>query len=169
MNADRDLRRRCEARLRALAPGVPLQLDRFIAEVAAGRPRPLSFMPVSLLGQPYGLWLTDGNVECIWYERDTTPAHQRHIILHELCHLLCDHQPLDAVAFDGPLPHLDRGRLRAVMLRSGYTEEQEREAELLASLIIERAGAGPEGANTDARSMRLLRMLGAGDEVRPEG
>ena len=44
-----------------------------------------------------------------------------------------------------------------------------REAELLASLIIERASAGPEGTNTDARSLRLLRMLGAGDEVRPEG
>ena len=39
---------------------------------------------------------------------------------------------------DVPLPHLDRERLRAIMLRSGYSAEQEREAELLASMIIER-------------------------------
>lgn len=147
----------------------PFHLDHFIAAVAASRPRPLSFMPVSLLGQPYGLWLTDGHVECIWYERDTTPAHQRHIILHELCHLLCDHKPLDAAAFDGPLPDLDRERLRAIMLRSGYTLEQEREAELLASLIIERSSMGSEGINTDARSVRLLQMLGAGGETRLGG
>jgi len=169
MNADRYMRRRCEERLRRLAPERPLQLDRFIAAVVAGRPRPLSFMPVPLHGQPYGMWLTDGTEECIWYERDTTPAHQRHIILHELCHLLCGHQPIDATAFDGPLPNLDRERLRAVMLRSGYTLEQEREAELLASLIIERSSVGPDGTNTDARSVRLLRMLGAGGEGFPEG
>lgn len=169
MNADRELRRRCEERLRRLTSNFPLQLDRFIADVVAARPRPLSFMAVPLLGQPYGLWLTDGSIECIWYERDTTPAHQRHIILHELCHLLCDHQPIDATVIDGPLPHLDRERLQAIMLRSGYSAAQEREAELLASLIMERLSANPDGTNTDARSLRLLQMLGAGNEVRSEG
>lgn len=162
MTTERQLRRRCEDRLRVLAPEGPLRLDRFIADVVASRPRPLSFVPVPLLGKPYGLWLTDGETECICYERDTTPAHQRHIILHELCHLLCGHQPLDPAAFTGPFLHLDRDRLRAIMLRSGYSQEQEREAELLASLISERASIGLEGADTDAQSLRLLQMLGNG-------
>ena len=169
MNADQQLRRRCEARLRALTPDGPLRLDRFIADVVTSRPRPLSFVPVSLLGRPYGLWLTDGETECIWYERDTTPSHQRHIILHELCHLLCGHQPLEPGALDAPVPHLDRERLRAIMLRSGYTIEQEREAEMLASLISERASAGQEDADTDTQSLRLLQMLGGGGEVRTGG
>lgn len=169
MIGDRELRRRCEVRLQRLAPDRPLQLDQFIAAVVAARPRPLSFMAVALQGQPYGLWLTDGKVECIWYERNTTPAHQRHIILHELCHLLCNHQPIDATTIDVPLPHVDRERLQAIMLRSGYSAEQEREAELLASMIIERASAGPDGTNTDARSLRLLRMIGGGSEVQSEG
>lgn len=162
MNAERQLRRRCEDRLRALAPDGQIHLDHFIAAIVAGRPRPLSFAPISLLGKPYGLWLTDGETECICYERDTTPAHQRHIILHELCHLLCGHQPLGIAAFNSPFLHLDSDRLQAIMLRSGYTQEQEREAEILASLISERASAGLEGADTDTQSLRLLQMLGSG-------
>lgn len=162
MISDRQLRRRCEARLRRLTIAEPLHLDRFIADVVAGRRRPLSFVAVPLLGKPYGLWLTDGETECICYERDTTLAHQRHIILHELCHLLCDHQPLEPGALAGPVPHLDRDRLQAIMLRSGYTVEQEREAEMLASLISERASYRSDGVETDKQSLRLLQMLGNG-------
>lgn len=165
MTSDRQLRRRCENRLRALAPDGPLRIDALIADIVASRPRALSFVPVSLLGKPYGVWLTDGETECIWYERDTTPAHQRHIILHELCHLLCGHQPLDPATFNGPFLHIDRDRLRAIMLRSGYTAEQEREAEMLASLISERATDGLEGTDMDSQSLRLLQMLGSGELV----
>ena len=165
---DRKLRRRCEARLRALSIQTPCDLDALIAAVIAQRPCPLSLMSMPLLGKPYGLWLTDGTTECIWYEQDTTPTHQRHIILHELCHLLCAHRPSDASAFDGPLPDMDRERLSALMRRSRYTLEEEREAELLASIIIERASGGGQGAGEDSFSAQLLRLLGVGSETRPE-
>lgn len=160
MMTDRQLRQRCEARLRSLAIPVPFDLDQLIVEVAKSRPRPLSLVPMSLRGQPYGLWLTDGERDSIWFERDTTPTHQRHIILHELCHLLCEHQPRDSITLDGPFPDLDTERLRVVLERSGYTREEEREAEMMASLIAEHASVNRNDEPADAPSRRLLQMLG---------
>jgi hypothetical protein len=164
MMTDWRLRRRCEARLRSLSISVPFDLEQFVAEVAKSRPRPISLVPMSLRGQPYGLWLTDGERDSIWFERETTPTHQRHIILHELCHLLCEHQPRDSVMLDGPFPDLDTARLRVVLQRSGYTREEEREAEMMASMIVERASADRNGEPADAPSIRLLQMLGVRDK-----
>lgn len=154
------LRRRCKARLQELAVPTALDLDTFIAEVVTRRPRPLSLLPMQLMGKPYGVWFTDGETERIWYERDTTPMHQRHIILHELSHLLCGHQPLDVTTFDGPFPDLDHGRIRVIMERSSYTRKEEREAETMASMLVERSATGFRESGMDTYSQQLLRVLG---------
>ena len=37
---------------------------------------------------PFGLWLNTPSADYILYQAETTPAHQQHIIAHELGHLL---------------------------------------------------------------------------------
>ncbi|WP_162562076.1 ImmA/IrrE family metallo-endopeptidase [Salinispora vitiensis] len=38
-----------------------------------------------------GLWVTTATKDYIAFERQTSPAHQDHIVLHELGHILCGH------------------------------------------------------------------------------
>ena len=41
----------------------------------------------------YGLWVAMPTADVIFHERETSPLHRGHIILHELCHLLSGHRP----------------------------------------------------------------------------
>lgn len=89
-----------------------------------------------------GLWIATDTTDLVCYERDTTRPHQDHIILHELSHLLCDHFPTTlpkALHTETLLPNLDPAMVRTVLGRAGYSTDEEREAETLASLIRQRA------------------------------
>jgi hypothetical protein len=99
--------------------------------------------------------------DLICYERVTTPPHQEHIILHELGHLLCDHRASAALAaqVERLLPSLDPEMVRRVLGRAGYSCAEEREAELLATLIRQRARTHAGATLTD----RLHDALDAGD------
>ncbi|MFJ9008619.1 hypothetical protein [Streptomyces canus] len=75
----------------------------------------------------------------IFYQKETTRVHQDHIILHEVGHILADHQDDGDVGEDLPdlgpdFPHdlATRG-----FRRTCYTEGYEREAELVATIIQE--------------------------------
>ncbi len=88
-----------------------------------------------------GLWVPAAKADYIFYERDTSPLHQAHIVLHELSHLLCGHR--SGALSQGELgrlllPDLPGNLVQGVLPRSAYLAEEEREAELLASLILER-------------------------------
>jgi IrrE N-terminal-like domain len=134
----RRLRKRCEERLRDLPIPVPFDARAFTDELAAGR-RPIRLVPMSGLTGVCGMWVATDTTDLIFYEQDTTPPHQEHIILHELSHLICDHYPPAAVEAQHLLPNLDAEMVRRVLGRAGYSTEEEREAELLATLIRQRA------------------------------
>jgi hypothetical protein len=92
-----------------------------------------------------GMWVATDTMDLILYEQSTTPPHQDHIILHELSHLLCDHfrESLpDSDHMRSLLPSLDPAMVRRVLGRAGYSADEEREAELLASIIAQRAARG---------------------------
>ncbi|OPG13435.1 hypothetical protein [Microbispora sp. GKU 823] len=142
----RELRRACEARARQLPLPSPFDVRRLCAVVAEQRGRPIHLRPLTGGAGVYGLWVATEVADLIFYEQATTTPHQEHIILHELCHILCDHYPApDSAAEDTRwlLPDLDPEMVRRVLERAGYSAVEEQEAELLASLIWQRARAEP--------------------------
>ncbi len=163
-------RKRCEARLRGLTLPVPFDVRSFCRSLAACRNRPLLLRPMASKAGPCGLWVAGPTADYIFYERETSPLHQEHIILHEASHLLCGHHPapvsetgLSRLLF----PDLEPEMVKEVLARAAYSLEDEREAELLASLILERARAGtPCGApGVDSETEGVLKRLEASLET----
>ncbi|WP_236654336.1 hypothetical protein [Streptacidiphilus anmyonensis] len=59
-------------------------------------------------------------------------------MLHEIGHMLCDHTGLGA-GLASMFSRLDPAMVERVLTRGGYPTPQEKEAELMAALILERA------------------------------
>jgi hypothetical protein len=131
---------------------VPFDARVLCEKIAARRDRPIRLVAMDGLTGVCGLWVATATTDLIFYEQVTTPPHQEHIILHELGHLLCDHRRSSSAL--GPqveqlLPNLDPAMVHRVLGRAGYTSDEEREAELLASLIRERARSHGGSTVTD--------------------
>jgi hypothetical protein len=138
------LRWRSERRLRGIRVPRPFDLDAFCAEVAASRGRPLVRRPVPGLSAeaPCGMWIATDKADHVFYDPGTSPLHAEHIVLHELAHILCGHTGADG-ALAKLFPDLDPATVTRVLGRVSYTCEQEREAEMVASLIRGRAAPPP--------------------------
>ncbi|WP_433334269.1 hypothetical protein [Spirillospora sp. CA-294931] len=84
--------------------------------------------------------LADGSY-AVYCARSRSWYHRLGILLHELAHVLLDHEPL-AASDPGGLrrftPHLPGKMARIVAGRTCHTGDDEREAEELADLILER-------------------------------
>jgi hypothetical protein len=143
------VRSRCEARLRELALDIPVPFDlrAFCNAVARRRGRSIVLCPVAGQAGPCGLWVALPTADFIFYERDTGPLHQQHIILHEVGHLLCNHKAAisEAEALGLLLPDVPKQLVRDVLQRGAYSAEQDQEAEMFASLILERSVAAQLG------------------------
>ncbi|MGW1867117.1 ParH-like protein [Streptomyces mauvecolor] len=135
--ASRDRLRRCRDIAASLELPVPFDAAELIAAVAEQRGRPIELMPTDWHpGVPCGLLVSAELADYIAYAADTAPLHRQHILVHELSHLLCGH---DGTLSTELTPHLSPGLVRRVLGRTVYTDPQEQEAELLASLILQRA------------------------------
>ncbi|MBL7259142.1 hypothetical protein JKJ07_32985 [Actinoplanes sp. LDG1-01] len=154
------MRRRCEARLRGIRVPDPFDLDEFCAQVSARRGRPLIRQAVPGLSDeaPCGLWIGTERADHVFFDPGTSPLHAEHIVLHELSHILCGHSGSDA-ALGTLFPDLEPAAVRqmlgekTMLGRARYTDEQEREAEMMASLIRGRSARPsptPLGRTTDA-------------------
>ena len=163
----RTLRKRCEARLRQLDLPNPFDVQSFCERLAARRGRPILLYPARSESGPYGLWVAGPSLDVVFYEEETSALHQDHIILHELCHILCGHQPVplsDAELARLLCPHLDPATVQQVLNRASYSTDEEREAELLASLILRQTVGGPPRPETrllDIETVGVLRRLEA--------
>ena len=141
------LRRRCEARIEGWELPVPFDVHQLCRALAEQRQRPIVLRPLLGRDGPCGLWVAGPSSDFIFYAADTSPLHQQHIILHELSHLLCGHRTLPlgedelrALLF----PDLHAQTVERVLQRAGYSTADEQEAELLASVILQRVTAhGP--------------------------
>jgi hypothetical protein len=104
----------------------------------------------------------------LFFERYTTELHQEHVKLHEVGHLLLAHEATDVLDPDTSrrlLPNLDPATVKRMLQRTRYTKQQERDAETVASLILEQANrwrpesewtAPPGTADMRARISRSL-------------
>ncbi|MFC0544698.1 hypothetical protein [Kutzneria chonburiensis] len=119
------LRRRCRRLLRELDVRPPLDVRDLCDRLAARRGKPIRLVPYPIeIPGPFGLWFATDSADFIVYQQETTRPHQNHIILHELGHMIAEHPSDDeSTAF--------------VARRTCYDSAHEREAELIATIILE--------------------------------
>lgn len=161
--SDRELRRRCEVLLAEL--DAPDEIDiRALCELAGKRQgKPIHLIPESLpTNSPCGLVVRTEAFDAIFYEQHTTPLHQEHIIGHELGHVLCGHETMPVIDADDSrllLPDLDPALVQAVLGRTNYTAVEEREAEMIASLILRRSAVRRRGVPARAPAPGVSPLL----------
>lgn len=108
--------------------------------IGALRGRPIYLEALPLSGPHTGVWIADAAADHIYFARDASIPYQEHIILHELAHMLRHHRPIESeseLLQREWFPLLDPDRIRALLARSRYDDADEREAELLASLLAQ--------------------------------
>jgi hypothetical protein len=146
--------RRRQARCAALVRGLGLPSPYGIPDVCrqitqrTGRAIHLEAMPFPAHGH-CGVWVRTSQADYIFYEQMTSPVHQQHIIGHELGHLLCHDEERarePAVSEDTArllLPGLDPRTITGMRRRTAYTHEEEQEAELIGTLLLQGANHRP--------------------------
>jgi len=126
MLSARRLRKRCWETVRRLRLPEPFSVAALVESISAQRGRNLYLHPLdhpdSGPDMPCGMWVATDVADHIFYEQRTSTFHQEHIILHELAHMICGH----TLSAQGTLG------------RTSYDTRQEREAEMVASLLVDR-------------------------------
>ena len=135
----RAMARRYRRSAQRLTLPVPFDIFTLCEDVGRQRGRPLRLIPTSCgVGSLCGVWIAGEAEDYVFYERNTSPLHRSHIILHELGHIMCDHRGALVSADQYArllMPDLDPALIRTVLGRSGYNSQDEREAELFADLV----------------------------------
>jgi len=160
---ERELQRRCKRELQALDIEPPLRVDVLCQRLGERRGRPIRLVPYSLpVPGPFGLWIATDTSDYILYQQETSKSHQDHIILHEVGHILADHQS-DGVDDARPIltPDIMRHAVRRALRRTSYDDDREREAELVATIILEWASVLDRVAPRAARSAHVKRLQSA--------
>jgi hypothetical protein len=143
------------------------ELCRHLGEV---RDRPITLVPMQMpASHPCGMWVAARDEDLIFYDANTTSAHQEHIILHELGHIICCHRGtgwLDEASARLLFPHLDPDLVRDMLLRATYDDVQEQEAEIIAYLLSrqmgktdEEHGAPPAGEDEESGENAMLSRI----------
>ena len=164
---------RRQRRLRAIAdryaPTGASGVDALCREISAQRGRPLHVHPLNVPPSAglnaCGLWIATDVADHVFVEHRTSRFHQEHIILHEIGHMLCDHVTEDlpsALTEALRAGRVDSGLVRQVLARTSYTTGQEKDAEMVASLILERV-ARRHARALGAADSRLGTILGISD------
>ncbi|MFG2291205.1 hypothetical protein ACGFOU_34655 [Streptomyces sp. NPDC048595] len=142
------IRRRCKRLIKELALPAATDLRGMCDLVAARVERPVHLVPMSLGGVVSGMTAVTDDGYWIFYELQTSPWHQAHIVLHELGHLLLGHAQ-DPVVTEDALkvwtPSVDvttalrrMGLTTGLARHHGYDNLAERETEVLGTLLMER-------------------------------
>lgn len=138
---------------RQLPIPVPWDRDVFIANIAAERGRSIRLVPTdtaALAGGPCGLWLASDDEDVILHETGTSDYHIDQIVCHEIGHMLLGHGRGHADDYAEPafdrldelLPDIDPATVRAILGRTDFRADQERDAEMFASMIMIAAAEG---------------------------
>ena len=133
--------RRCQGLLRDVRVPDPFDVDAFCDDLSQSRGRPIHVLPqpgAVTDGTPCGVWIATAAEDVIFVEPGVAPLHREHIILHEVGHMICDHEPASPVArgLTGRLmPHLSPALVTRVLGRTSYATAQEQEAEMVATMI----------------------------------
>jgi hypothetical protein len=159
------LRRRLRRELADLDIEEPTGMAEVCRRLGARRGKSIRLVPYPLeVPGPFGLWLDTPSADYILYQAETTPLHQEHIVAHELGHVLARHrsdEPDDEV-WGELMPDVPPEVVRRALRRNSYDTDQEREAETVATMLLEAAAA--RGVDTlpgrSPRARRVERALG---------
>lgn len=167
-------RRECEALVAGLDIPEPFDLESLCRQLGVQRARPIVQMSTAMvLGNLCGLWLATAKADYVFYEEDTSRLHQQHIVCHEIGHILRQHsanRTLDSDIARALTAAVEPGDVQRVLGRDTYNDDQEYEAELIATLILRRVSR-PHIADTpkavdpsaDGAIARIARSLSRGD------
>ncbi|MYW67217.1 hypothetical protein GTY65_24570 [Streptomyces sp. SID8379] len=118
---------------------------------------------------PCGMVIRRGGVNYIFYDPDTSEAHQDHIIAHEYAHLLKGHRiTMAAQKPDGDtddedaviLGDVDDELMSIILGRSDYNDDIEREAEGIGSFLqayVISSRPAPQSESADRITRTLMR------------
>jgi hypothetical protein len=148
---ERELRRRCRRLLNDLDIRPPLDIVELCRRVGLTRGKPIRLVPHPIpVPGPFGVWISTDAADYILYQQQTTKAHQSHIVLHELGHILAGHSSdeddmllaelypdIESDALRDQYPDLEPNAVRRALRRTSYDTEREREAETVATIILE--------------------------------
>ncbi|MBW5486478.1 ParH-like protein [Streptomyces bambusae] len=139
----KEVRRRCEALLDEWGMEHGCGIDELHRYLSERRRRPIHLMPAAFPERHlFGVWLDMEECDVVVFETSASASHKEHIIAHELAHIAFAHRGsvrLERTGPGGTLPELDPAAARSILMRSRYSDEEEQEAETLASLILARA------------------------------
>ncbi|QUR68725.1 hypothetical protein [Mycobacterium spongiae] len=133
---------------RELPIPVPWDRDRFIQNLATLRGRPIKLIAtdtVTLTDSPCGLLLTRDDDDLILHESGTSDYHIDQIVCHEIGHMVLGHNSTRGVGADKQreidmcrkvLPDIDPATVHAVLGRTNYASDQERDAEMFATILM---------------------------------
>ncbi|RZQ59599.1 ImmA/IrrE family metallo-endopeptidase [Amycolatopsis suaedae] len=138
----KQLRRQCEARLAALNIPEGLTVTELCAHIGKQRGRAIQLVSTKMeASNPCGIWVAAADTDFVFYDAETSKPHQEHIIVHELGHMICGHRGNGELDDDTArlfFPDLDPDLVRSYLKRTSYANDQELEAELMASAILEK-------------------------------
>ena len=169
------VKQRCAAVIREIGIPVPFDLAGFCARLELHRGRPIHLVAVTgVPDAPSGLWVSTADADYIYHPEGLSPLHRAHIVLHEIAHMLLGHR--GGARVNGDLarllaPDVGDGMARLILGRSAYATADEQEAEVMASLLLERAtrpagrppGTKPQAMTRPGRIHHAARMkIGAG-------
>jgi len=139
---DRRLLRSCAATVASLPWREPYGSTQLLRDVVAAKGRNVRLATLPWLAAPHlpcGVWVATGDTDHVFVQRGSTGVHREQIILHEIGHIARGHGASAPTALLGQLlPDIDPATIEQVLQRSRYTEPQEREAELVATLALTR-------------------------------
>lgn len=142
-NVDRNrrqaARKRCRDVLRELdiVAGQQLSLADVCDRVQRGRGLPLRLVPmVTRPGWPSGIWVESKDADVVLFDAATSALHQVNIIAHEFGHIALGHNGTLLHPSASPVFRwLDNDTAPSVMMRTGFDDRDEHEAEVFATMV----------------------------------
>ncbi len=135
-------RRECEALVAKLDLPDPFNLKEFCARLGHQLERDIVLLSHAMvIGGLCGTWMRTAKADYVFYEEDTSQLHQQHIVFHELGHILRRHVPGSELSKDlarNLAPGIKVSDVFRVLGRDSYTDDDEFEAELIATLVLRR-------------------------------
>lgn len=160
------------ALVRSLPVPVPWDRDVFIDDLARQRGRPIRLISTgtsAFTDGPCGLWLICDEEDVIVHEAATSNYHMDQIVCHEVGHMILGHR--SGCGNTGTarytqlcgtvLAGFDPGVVQAVLGRTDYACDQERDAERFASVLMLTT------VDADERSPMMHSVFTRGDNVSP--
>lgn len=153
----KQVRADCRARLAGIEIPDPFDARTLSQNLARHRGRRLELVPLTgklAVGRPCGTWIETEAADYIGYDPNTTPAHQNHIITHELAHVMWDHEGVPDLPMESSLNSaVGSATILRMLGRTIYDDTQELYAEVMASMLT---APGPEAPDVHGRVLKRL-------------